>query len=120
MICSVGNEFWVAEVQKTYKGTIGTKEFFIELPESYSGIASDLGFEATTAADFKVGDFVPSHQVLLRNGIIFELSLGLKGKKRGRCVISAEKLANRNDLVGKTFNGKMVNSASIRTYSKLQ
>ncbi|ELS32790.1 MULTISPECIES: hypothetical protein [Pseudanabaena] len=105
---------------KTYKGTVGSKEFFLKLPDSYSEIASDLGFETTTSADFVTGTYVASHKELLQNGIIFQLTLGLAGGKRGRCLISADKLANQNALVDKSFNSKVIKSVSIRTFSKLQ
>lgn len=106
-------------LKKTYKGTIGTKEFFIELSDAYSAIVDDLGFEATTSASFGAGDFTASHKTLESAGLIGQLTLGLEGKKRAKCYISADKIAGRSNLVGKTFGGKAIKSASIRLYTKL-
>ena len=106
---------------KTFKGTIGTKEFFIELNETkYTALAAELGFTLTTAADVQTGDFVADHQTLKKNGLVFELSIGLAGGKRSRCLIGADNLANRGSLVGKSWGTKTITSASIRTYSKLR
>jgi len=106
-------------VKKTYKGTIGTKEFFIELSDAYIAIVDDLGFTLTTPSDFVAGDFVANHKTLESAGLIGQLTLGLEGKKRSKCFISADKIAGRSNLVGKTFGGKAIKSASIRTYTRL-
>ena len=106
-------------LKKTYKGTIGTKEFFIELSDSYSAILDDLGFEATTAASFVAGDLVSSHKALEAGGIIGQLTLGLEGKKRAKCFISSDKIAGRSNLVGKSYGGKAIKSVSVRAYTKL-
>ena len=105
---------------KTYKGVIGTNSFFIELPDTYSAILSELGFTATAPGDVKTGDFVADHRTLIKNGLVFELTLGVTGGKRRRCLIGADNLANRGSLIGLSFGGKTITSASIRTYTRLR
>jgi hypothetical protein len=106
-------------MQKTFKGTIGTKEFFVEFPDSYTPLATELGLTTTTTADISAGDFVPHHQVLKENGLLFELTVGLANKKRKHLFITLDKLANRNELIGKPFGGSTIQSVSMRTYSRL-
>jgi hypothetical protein len=105
--------------KKTYKITIGTETAFVSLPDTYDAIASEVGFDAVLPSDIKVGQFVPKQQELIESGILFQLSVGFEGKKRGRILTSIDKLANRGALVDKQFNGKTIKSVSIRTYSKL-
>jgi hypothetical protein len=105
---------------KVYKSEItGGSTFFIALPDTYTAIATDLGFTATSQGDIKAGDITPSHAELIKGGCVFQVSLGFAGKKRGRCLISLEKVSSVAGLVGKTLGGKTITSASIRTYTKL-
>lgn len=106
-------------MQKTFKGTVGTKEFFVSFPDTYTPIAAELGLTVTTSADISVGDFIPHHQTLKEGGLLFELTVGLANKKRKHLFTTIDKLANRNELIGKPFGGSTIQSVSMRTYSRL-
>lgn len=105
--------------KKTYEIEIGTEKALVSLSDKYDDIAAEVGLTAVLPADIKVGQFVPDQRELVKAGILFKLSVGYEGKKRGTLLISADKLANRGELVNKQFNAKTIKSVSIKTYSKL-
>lgn len=105
--------------KKTYEIAIGTEKTLVSLTDKYDAIAAEVGLTAVLPADVKVGQFVAGQSELIKAGILFKLSVGYEGGKRGTILISADKLANRGELVNKQFNTKTIKSASIKTFSKL-
>jgi hypothetical protein len=105
--------------KKTFKITIGTKTKFVRLDEAYTSIATEAGLELAVAGDIVNGDNTEKQAALISSGILFQLSVGFENGKRGRIVISSEKLATLHDLEGTSFKGKTIKSASLRTYSKI-
>lgn len=105
--------------KKTYEITVGTEKTLVSLSDKYDAIADEVGLEAVAAADIKIGQFVAPQSELVKAGILFKLSVGYEGGKRGTLLTSVDKLASRGELVNKQFNSKTIKSVSIKTFSKL-
>jgi hypothetical protein len=104
---------------KTFQGTLGTKKFNIDLPDDYTPIATEAGFEPVAAADVEAGDYSVPYNTLLDNYLIVQLSIGLANGKRTRMYISFEKLGARKELIGKSFRDSTIKSVTPRKYTKL-
>jgi hypothetical protein len=105
--------------KKTFKIAIGTNTRFVRLDEAYEGIKDQTGIEPVVAGDLKQGDYPEKAQTLVDGGVLYQISVGLENGKRKRIYFSADSVQNHPNLVGETFGGSTVKSASPRRYTKL-
>ncbi len=106
--------------KKLYKITSAGKTALLDFPDTYDGIASEIGFEAASSADIDTIPNLDNVDVAIRSGLIAQVSIGLENGKRKRVYVAIDKLGGISSLKGKSFGTSVVKSASLRTLRKLR
>ncbi|MEH2002360.1 MAG: hypothetical protein V7L00_27115 [Nostoc sp.] len=103
----------MAVTSKNYLFTSNGINFSLKLSSDYDGIKDAVGLKdmPNPQPDSLADESLPK---LLRSGNAIKVSIGLENKKRRKIFMAANK--SFHALVGKTFAGSTIKSASIATH----
>lgn len=106
--------------KKLYKITSAGKTALLDFPDTYDGIASEIGFEAASSSDVDTIPNLDSVDVAIKSGLIAQVSIGLENGKRKKVFVAIDKLGGISALKGKSFGTSPIKSASLRQFRKLR
>lgn len=106
--------------KKLYKITSTGKTALLDFPDTYDGIASEIGFEAATSADADTIPNLDTVDVAIKSGLLSQVSIGLENGKRKHIFVAVDKLGGISALKGKSFGTSTIKTATLRRYRKLR